>query len=111
MTLLDRPRIELPIVRCDTLPESTRYADEGCAPDGHGPGFPSCLECPLAECKYDAFETLAKRITERNAQVFEQWKRGVTIGELVRAHKVSTRTIHRIIQSGGAPSKIGEGLL
>ena len=34
-------------VRSDTLPENTRYADDGCE------FARSCLECPLAQCTYD----------------------------------------------------------
>ena len=33
--------------RSDTLPENTRYRDDGCDIS------PSCLECPLSLCKYD----------------------------------------------------------
>ena len=34
-------------VRSDTLPENTRYKDDGCDV------FYSCLGCPLAKCRYD----------------------------------------------------------
>ena len=34
-------------VRSDTLPENTRYKDDGCDVSS------SCLGCPLAKCRYD----------------------------------------------------------
>lgn len=84
-------------VRADTLPENTRYADDGCE-------FAiSCLECPRAVCKYDdpAWMQRENRRTRDN-RIFELRKSGVPVTELSRQFDVSTRTIHRIIQRGGA---------
>lgn len=99
MTLLDRPRTERQRgQRIDGLPEGSRYADQGCPPDRYGPGHPSCLDCPLPECKYEWVLDNA----ERNERIFELRKAGVPVIELARQFDVSTRTVHRIIQSGGA---------
>ena len=41
------PTMVLGYVRSDTLPENTRYRDDGCD------AALTCLECPLSLCKYD----------------------------------------------------------
>jgi hypothetical protein len=84
-------------VRADTLPENTRYIDDGCEMSA------SCLECPLSVCKYDDPAWLQKENRRtRDDRIFELRKRGVPVMELARQFGVSTRTVHRIIQRGGA---------
>lgn len=100
MTLLDRPRTEhVSTQRRDALPERANYADQGCVTDAHGPGHPSCLDCPLPACKYDIGEDPK---VERNERIFELRKAGVPRIELARQFNISIRTVDRIIQSGGA---------
>ena len=84
-------------VRSDTLPENTRYADDGCE------FARSCLECPLAQCKYDdPGWTSREDRGQRDDEIFRLKKEGISVVELARQFKVSTRTVHRIVQRGGA---------
>lgn len=84
-------------VRSDTLPENTRYADDGCE------ASVSCLTCPLPMCKYDdPGWTRRQDRGLRDDEIFRLRKAGVPVPELARQFKVSTRTVHRIVQRGGA---------
>lgn len=84
-------------VRADTLPENTKYMDDGCELAA------SCLECPRIVCKYDDPGWLQRENRRtRDNRIFELRKRGVPVTELSRQFEVSTRTVHRIIQRGGA---------
>jgi hypothetical protein len=85
-------------VRADTLPENMRYADDGCEES------PSCLNCPLPVCKYDDPGWLKREDRRvRDDEIFRLRKQGVPVPELSRQFRVSTRTVHRVIQRGGAP--------
>ncbi len=84
-------------VRSDTLPENTRYTDDGCEVS------PSCLECPLPVCKFDDPGAMMREDRRnRDDEIFRLRKKGVPVPELARRFEVSTRTIHRVIQRGGA---------
>lgn len=84
-------------VRSDTLPENTRYLDDGCEASN------SCLTCPLSMCKYDDPGWLRRQDRgERDDQIFRLRKAGISVPELARQFRVSTRTVHRIIQRGGS---------
>ena len=84
-------------VRSDTLPENTRYADDGCE------ASPSCLSCPLAVCKYDdPGWTRRQDRGQRDDEIFRLRKAGISVPELSRQFNVSTRTVHRIVQRGGS---------
>jgi hypothetical protein len=86
-------------VRSDTLPENTRYADDGCDVSA------SCLECPLSMCKYDDPGWLRREDRKRrDDEIFRLRKMGVPVPELARQFKVSSRTVHRIVQRGGSAS-------
>lgn len=91
MTTLQR------VQRRDLLPENVKYRDDGCDEGGS-----SCLNCPLARCVYDdpMYGRHAAHVA-RNRRIFELRKEGVPVRDLVRAYKVSVRTVHRIIQAGG----------
>ena len=81
----------LPIVRIDTLPEGIRYRDVGCSIS------PSCLNCPLPECRYD--EDAAKKVRARRDRRVRALKRNhVPVDEIARQFSVSTRTVYRIAQ-------------
>lgn len=84
-------------VRSDTLPENTRYADDGCE------ASVSCLTCPLPMCKYDdpGWTTRQDR-GRRDDEIFRLRKTGIPVPELARQFGVSTRTVHRIVQRGGS---------
>lgn len=91
MTLMFQP------VRSDTLPENTRYADDGCE------ASLSCLNCPLPMCKYDdPGWTRRQDRGHRDEEIFRLRKAGVPVPELARQFRVSTRTVHRIVQRGGS---------
>ncbi len=82
-------------VRADTLPENVSYRDDGCEVS------PSCLTCPLVVCKYDDPGWL-RRIgrLSRDLRVVEVRRRdGLSVPELAARFGLSSRTIHRIIQS------------
>lgn len=84
-------------VRSDTLPENTRYADDGCE------ASTSCLSCPLVICKYDDPGWTSRQDRgQRDDEIFRLRKTGVSVPELSRQFKVSTRTVHRIVQRGGS---------
>lgn len=82
----------LPIVRIDTLPETTKYPDEGCAVIV-GP----CTECPLPRCLEDLPSVNEKRVA-RDADIVRLRKRGVRAGEIASEMKISERSIHRIVK-------------
>lgn len=83
----------LPIVRRDTLPEGTKYPDNGCAVMTN-----PCLECVLPMCLEDL--NMATFLDEkrklRNVDIRSMFKRRVPVAEIARTHGVSARTIHRI---------------
>lgn len=84
-------------VRSDTLPENTRYADDGCEV------AISCLQCPLSMCKYDDPGWLRREDRRRrDDEIFRLRKLGISVPELARQFKVSSRTVHRIVQRGGS---------
>jgi hypothetical protein len=90
MTMIFEP------VRSDTLPENTRYADDGCEVSE------SCFSCPLSMCKYDDPGWMRREDRrQRDDEVFRLRNVGISVTELARQFKVSTRTVHRIIQRGG----------
>lgn len=74
----------------DFVPEHCQYSDEGCDL------FPSCLNCPLAACRYDQPGRQAGKEL-RNGHMLRLYGDGVAVGELARRFKVSTRTVYRVI--------------
>ena len=87
----------LQTVRSDTLPENTRYADDGCEVSI------SCLGCPLPICKFDDPGWLQRQNRRhRDDEIFRLRKRGASVPELARRFRVSTRTVHRVTQRGGS---------
>ena len=90
MTMIFEP------VRSDTLPENTRYSDDGCEVSN------SCFNCPLVMCKFDDPGWLRREDRgQRDDEIFRLRKVGISVSELARQFRVSTRTVHRIIQRGG----------
>ena len=76
----------------DLLPEHVRYRDEGCDL------FPSCLNCPLPQCRYDGPERRQVVKELRNEEVIRLHDEGETISQLAQRYQVSTRTIYRIVR-------------
>ncbi len=99
------PAVEtLAPVRSDTLPENTRYKDDGCDVSS------TCLDCPLPLCKYDDPGWLQRESRRtRDDEIFRLRRKRVPVAEISRQFGISTRTVHRIVQRGGAtPVSIAE---
>jgi hypothetical protein len=84
-------------VRSDTLPENTRYKDDGCD------ASLTCLACPLPLCKYDDPGWLHRESRRtRDDEIFKLRGERMPVAEIARRFDISTRTVHRIVQRGGA---------
>ncbi len=89
--------VALGYVRSDTLPENTRYKDDGCD------ASLTCLECPLPLCKYDDPGWLQRENRRtRDDEIFRLRCQQVSVTEISKRFGISTRTVHRIVQRGGA---------
>jgi hypothetical protein len=93
-----RRQLSLPLapvkgrVRADSLPEFTRYRDDGC--DVH----PSCLSCPLPRCRYEEPGGLRALLNEtRDQEIMMLRAQGVAVGELADRFGVSRRTVFRVL--------------
>jgi hypothetical protein len=82
-------------VRSDTLPENFTYRDDGCDIS------PSCLNCPLPVCKYDDPDYLRRTVRgARDQAIVEARERDrLPVPALASRFGVSTRTVHRVLQS------------
>jgi len=85
-------------VRSDTLPEHSTYRDNGCDMCG------SCLVCPLPMCKYDDPGWLQRenRRSRDEAIMAARSEEGLSVPVIAARFGVSTRTVHRVLQTGGA---------
>ena len=109
-TALAAPTLNAPVggtlapVRSDTLPENTRYKDDGCDVSS------TCLDCPLPLCKYDDPGWLQRESRRtRDDEIFRLRQKGVPVAEISQQFEISTRTVHRIVQRGGAtPVSVAE---
>ena len=91
------PTMVLGYVRSNTLPENTRYRDDGCD------AALTCLECPLSLCKYDDPGWLQRENRRtRDDEIFRLRSQQVSVAEISKRFGISTRTVHRIVQRGGA---------
>ena len=91
------PTMVLGYVRSDTLPENTRYRDDGCD------AALTCLECPLSLCKYDDPGWLQRENRRtRDDEIFRLRSQQVPVAEISKRFGISTRTVHRIVQRGWA---------
>ena len=86
----------------DVLPEHFPYRDGGCEVS------PSCLRCPLRQCKYDDPGWLQReRRGQRDNQVLQvRRQEGVTVPELARRFAISQRTVHRILARAQGCAKL-----
>ena len=78
----------------DALPEIVAYADTGCEVS------PSCLRCPLPQCKHDDPVWYQQyRRQGRDRQVLEAHQaEGATVLQLAQRFSLSQRTIHRALR-------------
>lgn len=68
------------------------YRDDGCEVS------PSCLACPLPECKYDSPEAIVRARKEaRNRVVMELRANGIPPSEIAKQLGVAERTVFRDI--------------
>ena len=86
------------------LPEQSAYPDAGCEQS------PSCLECPLARCKYDDPEWRDRRdLDVRDARIVELREAGLTVKAVAEEVGVSDRTAYRVLlKEKRAAEKSGE---
>ena len=86
-------------VRADSLPEYTRYRDDGC--NIH----PTCLTCPLPRCRYEEPGGLRAILNaQRDRQIMRLRVRGVPVGDLADRFGVSRRTVFRVLESNAGPA-------
>jgi len=91
-------------VRSDTLPENTRYRDNGCDISE------SCLHCPLPLCRYDDPGWLqSENRRNRDDEIVKLRHEKLSTAEIAKRFGVSTRTVHRVVQRGGTtPVSVAE---
>ncbi len=78
----------------DVVPENYPYRDDGCEVS------PSCLSCPLPQCKYDDpgwFQREKRK--ERDEEVISaMYKQKLSVSEAAARFDISQRTIFRILR-------------
>ena len=93
-----RPRRRL----ADTLPEHHTYKDDGCNV------APSCLRCPLPQCKHDEPGWYQReRRAQRDRSICRLRSReGLSVTQLADRFGVSKRTVFRVLHEaiGGRPA-------
>jgi transposase-like protein len=88
----ERVRTRYPRVRGDSLPEVTRYRDDGC--DIH----PQCLTCPLPRCRYEDPGGLKGMLNGmRDREIVRMRSQGIPIEDIADEFGVSRRTVFRVI--------------
>jgi len=86
-----------PRVRYDSLPEFTRYRDDGCDISE------SCFTCPLPKCRYEEPGGLRAILNEqRDRQIMQLRMKGVPVDALADHFGISRRTVFRVIGSARA---------
>lgn len=82
----------------DRLPEFTTYRDTGC--DIH----PSCLTCPLPQCRYDDPGWFHRQQrAQRDAEILKvRLAEALPVEELAARFGISTRTVHRVLSRRSA---------
>ena len=73
------------------LPENCNYPDTGCELAS------SCLECPLATCKYDD-PNWNRRNLIRNQEIVRLRAQGLSVSQIAEIVNTSERTVYRISQ-------------
>jgi hypothetical protein len=90
-----------PRARHDSLPEFTRYRDDGCDISE------SCLTCPLPRCRYEEPGGLRALLNEtRDRQIIQLRLKGVPVEELAGRFGISRRTVFRVIGSTRLPARV-----
>jgi len=93
-------RAPKPRVRADSLPEFTRYRDDGCDVSA------SCLDCPLPRCRYEEPGGLRALLNEqRDRQILQLRLKGMPVDQLAGRFGVSRRTVFRVIGTTKLPPR------
>ena len=75
------------------LPEYMTYEDTGCELSS------TCMECPLAMCKYDDPEWRKHNdLSQRDNEIVSQRERGIKVDRIAASVGVSSRTVYRVLQ-------------
>lgn len=84
----------------DILPESYPYRDEGCEVS------PSCLRCPLPQCKHDDPGFFRRDARDsRDADILAVRRRErLSVPQLARRFQVSERTVFRAMRRANQQS-------
>ena len=86
--------------RGDTLPEYTRYRDDGCDVSE------SCFNCPLPRCRYEEPGGLRALLNEsRDREILQLRLKGMPVEELADRFGISRRTIFRVIGTTRVPAR------
>jgi hypothetical protein len=87
-------RLPRPRIRFDSLPENTRYRDDGCDISA------TCLDCPLPRCRYEEPGGLRGVLNHhRDEKMLQMRLTGMSVEDLAVQFGVSRRTVFRIIGS------------
>ena len=102
---LDAPRREPRSQRVDTLPEHHTYRDDGCEVS------PSCLRCPLPQCKHDEPGWyLREQRAQRDRTMSRLHSReGLSVPLLAHRFGVSKRTVFRVLHRANGGHAAGKG--
>lgn len=101
-------QLQLPLIRRpkggrgrhDSLPEFTRYRDDGCDISE------SCFECPLPRCRYEEPGGLRAVLNEtRDRQILFLRSKGLGVDDIATRFGVSRRTVFRVIGSAKAAER------
>jgi len=90
-------------LQVDLLPELYPYRDDGCEV------APRCLQCPLAQCKYDDPGWLQREQRQRRDSEVQavRVRERLTVPQLARRFALSQRTVFRILKRGQFDSQEG----
>lgn len=76
--------------RRDALPEHTTYRDTDCELN------PTCLDCPLAQCRYDGPSRYRPDVAARRERVLTMRREGKTVTAVAEALGMSRRNVFRL---------------
>ena len=104
---LDAPRPKPRPLLLDALPEHYTYRDDGCDVS------PSCLRCPLPQCKHDEpgwYQRMQRVQRDRTISRLRR-REGLSVTQLARRFGVSKRTVFRALHRAkdGIPSPAANG--
>ena len=91
----------------DPLPEHHTYRDDGCEVS------PSCLRCPLPQCKHDEPGWYRRQQRSQRDRTIRRLRsrEGLSVSQLAHRFGVSKRTVFRVLHGArdGTPTPSGVG--